>query len=117
MSKEWKRPKRKEGEPWRETLATGKRQYNGTVPDKPRHAILDNDRRFNAPARARKRFEDLKQLFNQTVWGRPVVRPWEKHGKLRIYFPDQSYIYIDQTGAVRSTGGAATRAKLEHGLI
>jgi hypothetical protein len=33
-----------------------------------------------------------------------------------LYWPDGSFIYVDGAGGVRSSGGAATRAKIAHGL-
>jgi hypothetical protein len=78
---------------------------------------LDRDRRYISPVKAAKRFEELKALFDQTVWGQPMVREWKKGSMMRLYFRDESYIYIDATGAVGSSGGLATKAKFENRLV
>jgi hypothetical protein len=81
------------------------------------HSPFERNRRFLAPSRTKKRFDEVKALLcQQTVWGRPVVREWQKGSLMRLYWPDRSYIYIDGTGAVRSSGGAAAKAKIRHGL-
>jgi hypothetical protein len=84
---------------------------------KERPGPLDNDQRYCAPARAKKRFSKIKSLLTQeTVWGTPIVREWQKGELTRLYWPDNSYLYVDPTGAVRSSGGEATRAKFNRGL-
>jgi hypothetical protein len=78
---------------------------------------LARNARNVAPVRAHKRFEEVKKLLaTETVWGRPVVREWQRGELRRLYWPDRSYLYVDATGAVRSSGGAAARAKFKHGL-
>jgi hypothetical protein len=63
-------------------------------------------------------FEEVKKLVaNTTVWGRSVVREWKKGDLHRLYWPDNSYLYVDATGGVRTPGGEASRAKFKHGLI
>jgi hypothetical protein len=84
-------------------------------PERP--TPVDRDRRYVAPARAEKRFKEVKKLVtNETIWGRPVVREWKKGDLHRLYWRDGSYLYVDATGAVRTSGGEASRAKFKHGL-
>jgi hypothetical protein len=69
-------------------------------------------------AKSAARFEQLKAILDsQTVWGRPCIREWRKGELARLYYSDNSFLYVDAGGSVRSSGGAATRAKIEHGLI
>jgi hypothetical protein len=71
-----------------------------------------------APARAAKKFEMLKELLAaETIWGKPVVREWQRGELRRLYWPDRSYLYVDATGSVRTSGGAAARAKFRHRLV
>jgi hypothetical protein len=81
------------------------------------HCKLDRDRRFVAPARAAKKFAEVKEFLDkQTVWGKSPVREWAKGDLRRLYFADGSFLSADPTGAIISSGGAATRAKLKHGF-
>jgi hypothetical protein len=85
--------------------------------EKERPRPLYRNLRFCAPVRAARRFEELKKLLGQeTVWGKSTVREWKKGRMMRLYYPDNSYIFVDASGAVRSSGGAATRAKFAHAL-
>jgi hypothetical protein len=94
-----------------------KGKYNGSV-KLERPGPLDRDRRYVAPTRVEKKFEDVKKLVAiETIWGRSVVREWKKGDLHRLYWPDSSYLYVDATGAVRTSGGEASRAKFKHGLI
>ena len=78
---------------------------------------LDRYARYVAPARALKKFEEVKALLTyETILGRPVVREWQRGRFRRLYWPDRSYLYVDSTGEVRTSGGAAARAKFKHGL-
>lgn len=73
--------------------------------------------RYSAPARARKKFEEIKALLTyETILGRPIVREWQRGQIRRLYWPDRSYLYVDSTGEVRTSGGAAARAKFKHAL-
>jgi hypothetical protein len=64
-----------------------------------------------------RKFEMVKGLVaTETIWGRPIVREWQRGSLRRLYWPDRSYLYVDATGAVRSSGGQATRAKFKHAL-
>ena len=82
-----------------------------------RTGALHRYARYVAPVRALKRFEEVKALLTyETILGRPIVREWQR-GQLRLlYWPDRSYLYVDSRGEVRSSGGAAARAKFKHGL-
>jgi hypothetical protein len=93
------------------------RIISGRDPDeRPGH--LDRDRRYVSSAKAEKKFAQVKELVaNETVWGRPVVREWKKGDLRRLYWNDGSYLFVDATGAVRTSGGEASRAKFKHGLI
>jgi hypothetical protein len=94
-----------------------KSKYNGSVKLEG-SGPLDRGRRYVVPARAEKKFEEVKKLVaNETVWGRSVVREWKKGDLHRLYWPDNSYMYVDATGGVRTSGGEASRAKFKHGLI
>jgi hypothetical protein len=94
-----------------------KGEYNGSV-KLERPGPLDRDRRYVAPTRAERKFEEVKKLVaNETVWGRSIVREWKKGHLRRLYWPDNSYLYVDATGGVRTSGGEASRAKFKHGLI
>jgi hypothetical protein len=118
VSKKSKKPKLQPGEPWKETLAWGKGKYNGSATlSTERPGLLDRDRRYVSPAKAKRRFEELKAIFSQTIWGKPLVREWVKGTMMRLYWPDSSYIYVDATGAVGSSGGSATKAKFQHRLV
>jgi hypothetical protein len=78
---------------------------------------LDRYPRYVAPARARKKFEEVKALLTyETILGRPIVREWQRGHLRRLYWPDRSYLYVDSTGEVRTSGGAAARAKFKHAL-
>jgi hypothetical protein len=67
--------------------------------------------------KAAAQFRKVKaMLATETVWGRPLVREWRRGDLARLYWPDGSFIYVDGAGGVRSSGGAATRAKIAHGL-
>ena len=91
--------------------------WNAQVAElKAKRRYLDLDARFIAPARSEKNFDRLQKIFSQTVWGEVAVRPWEQNGMKRLYFPDRTYLYVDSTGAIGSSGGMATRAKFEHQL-
>lgn len=80
--------------------------------------VLNRDARFLSPARRLKRFEEIRDILCQeTVWGRPKVKEWIKGDTRRLYWPDGSYLFIEATGEVRTSGGAATKAKFEHKLI
>jgi hypothetical protein len=64
------------------------REYSGTSGRKSllskansepteRPGPLDRDRRYLSPARAKKKFDEIKDLLGkETVWGRPIVREW-----------------------------------------
>jgi hypothetical protein len=79
---------------------------------------LDRGRRYFAPARVERKFEEVRKLVaNETIWGRSVVREWKKGDLHRLYWPDNSYMYVDATGGVRTSGGEASLAKFKHGLI
>ena len=93
------------------------RIISGRDPDeRPGH--LDRDRGYVSPAKAKKKFAQVKELLaKETVWGRPVVREWKKGDLRRLYWKDGSYLFVDATGAVRTSGGEASRAKFKHGLI
>jgi len=78
---------------------------------------LDRDRRFVSPARAAKKFEEAKAIFDkQTVWGRSPLKEWTRGSMRRLYFKDGSFLAVDPTGATVSSGGAATKAKFKHGF-
>ncbi len=82
-----------------------------------RTAPLVRYARYVAPARARKKFEEVKALLTyETILGRPIVREWQRGRLQRLYWPDRSYMYVDSTGEVRTSGGAAARAKFKHAL-
>jgi hypothetical protein len=82
-----------------------------------RAGTLDRYARHAAPARALKRFEEVKALLTyETILGRPIVREWQRGKFRRLYWPDRSYLYVDSTGEVRTSGGAAARAKFKHAL-
>jgi hypothetical protein len=85
--------------------------------DRPKRPVLDRDARFLSPARRMKRFSEIRDLLCQeTVWGVPKVKEWVKGDTRRLYWPDGSYLFIEPTGEVRTSGGAATKAKFEHKL-
>jgi hypothetical protein len=68
------------------------RVISGRDPD-DRPGPLDRDRRYVAPAKAEKRFVEIKKLLTQeTVWGRPVVREWQR-GELTVYIGKMAPIY------------------------
>jgi hypothetical protein len=78
---------------------------------------LERDARCVAPVRARKKFEEVKALLTyETIFGRPIVREWQRGRLRRLYWPDRSYLFVDSTGEVRTSGGAAARAKFKHAL-
>jgi hypothetical protein len=82
-----------------------------------RTGALDRYARYVAPARARKKFEEVKALLTyETILGRPIVREWQRGRLRRLYWPDRSYLYVASTGEVRTSGGAAARAKFKHAL-
>jgi hypothetical protein len=65
-------------------------------------ADLDRDKRFRAPARRERVFQALCSYV-------PLAKPWRKDRMLRLYFPDHSYMFIDETAHIHSSGGLATR--------
>lgn len=65
---------------------------------------------FNAPVRAKK-FDRIRQLIPEAQ-----ARFWEKNGIRRLYFADGTFLWCDETGLVRTTGGMATRVKLLNNL-
>lgn len=78
---------------------------------------LERYARYVAPVRARKKFEEVKALLTyETILGRPIVREWQRGRVRRLYWPDRSYLFVDSTGEVRTSGGAAARAKFKHAL-
>jgi hypothetical protein len=78
---------------------------------------LDRYARYVAPARARKKFEEVKALLTyETILGQSIVTEWQRGRLQRLYWPDRSYLYVDSTGEVRTSGGAAARAKFKHAL-
>jgi hypothetical protein len=82
-----------------------------------RTGTLHRYARYVAPVRALKRFEEVKALLTyETILGRPIVREWQRGKLRRLYWPDRSYLYVDSTGEVRTSGGAATKAKFKHAL-
>jgi hypothetical protein len=101
---------------WRKrevAVIEGREPHSGNV----KMGWLDRDRRYLSPARVVKKFAEVKKLLTtQTIWGKPVVREWQRGDLHRLYWPDGSYIYVDGTGFVRSSGGMATQAKFSHRL-
>jgi hypothetical protein len=105
--KKWKKPDEKK------TSAQGVER----IVSSERTGTLDRYSRYVAPARALKRFEEVKALLTyETILGRPIVREWQRGKLRRLYWPDRSYLYVDSTGEVRTSGGAAARAKFKHAL-
>jgi hypothetical protein len=84
--------------------------------DTDRPGPLDRNRTFNAPVRASNKFDDLQKNFGLAL-AALKARTWEKHGMRRIYFPDRSLLWFDETGMARTNGGEATRFKLNHPVI
>jgi hypothetical protein len=65
--------------------------------DRPKYPVLDRDARFLSPARRLKRFSEIRDLLCQeTVWGRKIVKEWIKGDTRRLYWPDGSYLFVDQ---------------------
>lgn len=71
--------------------------------------FLENDRRFIAPKRRQAMFKSIAAAV-------PNGAPWEKSDMLRIYFSDKSFIFIDETGRPRSTGGIASKEFISKAL-
>ncbi len=71
---------------------------------------LDRSQWYNAPVRAKQKFERIHALLGNQA------RPWVKHGFARLYFNDGTFLWCDEVGAVRTTGGLATRAKFSNQL-
>lgn len=64
---------------------------------------LDHNRTFRAPARRQHIWQRLCLQF-------PSAKPWQHEDMLRLYFPDKSFMHVDETGRVQSNGGLATKA-------
>jgi hypothetical protein len=69
----------------------------------------DRDATYNAPVKAAKKLVKIaKELRGQaTYWGKCTDMS-------RLYFADDSYLWVDETGLVRTSGGLATKAKFVH---
>ena len=71
---------------------------------------LDNDARFNAPARQLKILAQLEKLL-------PCAKRWiGSANQIRLYFSDRSFLVVDPTGRIESNGGLSTKAFLRYGL-
>ena len=71
---------------------------------------LEKNKTFNAPVRRTKKFKQIAELVGSQA------RTWEGKRGARLYFADDSYLWTDETGLVRTNGGATFRFKVEHNL-
>jgi hypothetical protein len=80
------------------------------IRNKPTTVGRDRDGRYDAPVRAAKKLVQIFNLLQKQVkyWGRGDIH--------RLYFRDRSYLWCDETGSVRTSGGLSTKAKFEHQL-
>lgn len=70
---------------------------------RPKHQPLDSNKTFRAPSRRVHIWQSLAKQF-------PSARPWRTDDMLRLYFRDRTFMFVDETGRVRSTGGLSTKA-------